>query len=738
MKFFSNLSPFAKVVAGLVLGIIFGIVVGEPAGILEVGGNAYIRLLQMTVLPYILVSLVSGLGRLDAQMARHIGALGGSLILFLWLVTMVTVLVMPFAYPDWTASAFFSTSLVEEGAPFDPLTLYIPANPFFSLSNTIVPAVVLFSICLGLALIAVPDKEGLLRGLHNLSEALMRIASFVAKLAPLGIFAISAAAAGTLRLEELGRLQVYLWVYLGAWTVLAIVTLPMLVAWATPLTYRDVLREARVAMVTAFATGTVLVVLPMIAERCKTLLTDRELMDEKAESTVDVLVPTAYSFPSAGTLLGLAFILFAAWFIGSPLSPAQYPSYTVIGALSAFGTMAVALPFMLDFFRLPTDLFQLYLLGSVVTARFATALAAMHGVVICLLGACAMMNRMSWRRLFEVGAAGVAIAAVAMAILGLGLTRTIPYEYTGDKSFVAMTLAGQAVESMQVEVPAPLTFDQRPRPRLEVIRERGSMRIGYLADRLPFAYRNSEAEVVGFDMDIMHDLAGDLGVTLEIVRLKMEETEAALEDGRIDLLLGGIVVTPERATQFAFSRSYFDQTLALIVRDHERDRYANLSAIAQYPDLKLAMLGSDYYQSAMREILPDVAVTEVDSPRAFLRGELDDVDALVYSAETGAAWTLIYPRFSVIVPRGLAYKAPIGFALPQGQPEFLSFVNTWLDLKEKNGAITRFYEHWILGKDETSREPRWSVLRNVLGIGAADDGEAESDPAGDREKPESD
>lgn len=67
MKFFTSLSPFSKVVAGLILGILFGIFIGEPAGVLEIGGNAHIRLLQVTVLPCILVSLISGLGRLGAR-----------------------------------------------------------------------------------------------------------------------------------------------------------------------------------------------------------------------------------------------------------------------------------------------------------------------------------------------------------------------------------------------------------------------------------------------------------------------------------------------------------------------------------------------------------------------------------------------------------------------------------------------------------------------------------------------
>jgi len=42
------------------------------------------------------------------------------------------------------------------------------------------------------------------------------------------------------------------------WLIFVIFTLPMLVAWATPFTYAEVIREARLAMITAFATGTVL------------------------------------------------------------------------------------------------------------------------------------------------------------------------------------------------------------------------------------------------------------------------------------------------------------------------------------------------------------------------------------------------------------------------------------------------------------------------------------------------
>jgi Na+/H+-dicarboxylate symporter len=87
-----KLTPFQRVIVSLVAGILAGLFFGEPMGKLEILGDVYIKLLQMTVIPYILVSLVGGLGKLDMQMAKRIGSRGGSLILFLWLLTMLSLL----------------------------------------------------------------------------------------------------------------------------------------------------------------------------------------------------------------------------------------------------------------------------------------------------------------------------------------------------------------------------------------------------------------------------------------------------------------------------------------------------------------------------------------------------------------------------------------------------------------------------------------------------------------------
>jgi len=715
IEFFKTLSAFQRVLLGLGLGILTGLFFGEATASLEIIGNAYIKLLQMTVLPYILVSLVLGLARLDVAHARRVGTIGLLLILMLWGITLISVLFLPLAYPDWTTSAFFSTSLVQEPEAFDPLTLYIPSNPFFSMANGVVPAVVVFGILLGSTIIVVPNKHHLLDSLSVLGDGLMRIASIVGKSAPIGIFAISAAAAGTLQVEQLSRLQVFLWSYVAVWIVLAYCTLPLLVAWATPFSYREVFKMSQVPMITALATGTVLVVVPMIAEECKKMLKEKNIKGDQADSMVDLLAPTCYSFPSVGTLLGLGFIMFGAWYVGSPLSVADYPSFVAIGAFVAFGSMPVAIPFMLDYFALPTDLFQLYLLGSVITARLATALAAMHGVAICLLGPAGVVGQLHLRKLGH--AILVSITIVAMMTIGLGftLTHTIPYEYTGEDDFIRRGLVSKPVPIKLIDSPTSLSEVELKRRRLDIIRDRGTLRVGYMPDRLPFAHRNQEGQITGFDLDLMHALARDLEISLEIARIELKNAAAMLDNGQLDIVVGGISVTPERAIKYTFTDSYMNQSIGLVVLDHRRDEFISIDNINELQDLRIDVPGSPYYLSALQSIYPNAELRKIDSPRSFFKQT--DADALAYTVEAGSAWSLIYPEYTALMPRGVKLKTPIAFAVPIREPKLLTYLNTWLVLSKTNGTTDKLYRYWILGEDLNGREPRWSIMHNVLGWG---------------------
>jgi Na+/H+-dicarboxylate symporter/ABC-type amino acid transport substrate-binding protein len=716
INFYKKMSPFQRVILALLLGISSGIIIGEPTGNLEFIGNAYIRLLQMTVLPYVLVSIIGGLGKLDSEMAAKIGMRAIKVIGIIWLAVMLTLLLLPLAYPDWETSGFFSTSLVTDAVKFNFLELYIPANIFSSLSNTIVPAVVLFSLLMGVALINVKNKDVFLTLTSNIGDSLMGVASFVAKLAPVGIFAISAAAAGTLQIEELGRLQVFLWVYLTAAALLGLVLLPLIIHWATPFSYKEVLSTAGEAVITALATGTVLVVLPMIVERCKELLEKHGMDCEETQSTVDVLVPTAYSFPSTGTLLGLGFILFSAWYVGSPLGIEQYPSYVIMGALTAFGSMAVAIPFLLDFFGLPADQFQLYLLGSVVTARFATGLAALHGFVVTLLVASAVLKRLKWHMMMQAIGLHLGVTLGVMILAGVTLTHLIPYEYTGIRTFESMELMAKPAKVKTFKELIPLSEADIARPRMDVIRERGSIRVAYFADTLPYAFRNDRNVVVGFEMEMIHQLAKDLDIDIELIRLKSRKIEPqALAEGSIDITVGGKVITPKRALDVSFSDSYTYHTAGLVMEDSKRDAFKTVQAIQAMAEPRLGVSNNEYYKKKVLELFPNAKLIHIDSPRKYFRGHYKQVDALVFSTEGGSAWSMLYPKYTAMVPKGLKLRAPVGFALPSGKIEYVQFINTWLKLKKENGFLKKVYDYWILGKNPKAIKPRWSVIKDVFG-----------------------
>lgn len=699
----------------MALGIATGAFFGESVEGFNLLGEAYIRLLQMTVLPYILVSLVGGLGRLDLRDAKRAGVIGGSLILLLWSVTLASLLFLPLAYPDWTTSAFFSTSLLEPAVPFDALGLYIPSNPFYSLANTVVPAVVVFSVLLGASLIAVPNKDELLKGLGVLGDGLMRMASAVGKLAPIGIFAISAAAAGTLEVEELSKLQVYLWCYVAVWVVLAYAVLPIMVSAATPLSYREVVGAAQVPMITALATGTVLVVLPMIVERCKELLAEHEIESDESESVVNLLAPTVYSFPSVGMLMGLGFVLFGAWYVGSPIGVLQYADFVGVGAFVAFGKMAVAIPFMLDYFALPADLFQLFLLGSVVTGRLTTAIAAVHGIVICLLGGAAIAGRLQIARLLRAAALGVVGIGIMLMLLGFVLTEAIPYEYAGEDEFISRGSVMESASASVLETPEPLPDIDRGNNRLDVIRERGTIRVGYMPDTLPYAHRNNQGAVVGYDMDLIHALARDLGVAVEIARIDLSDVVGWLDDGRLDIVIGGVPVMPDTALRISYSGVYIETTLGLVVRDHRRDEFSDKARIDGKKTLTLAVPDVPYYVAMSRRLFPNAEIQPVQSPRSFFTN--NDADALVYTVEAGAAWALIYPEFQAVVPKDVVVRVPLSFALPRGEVELTRYVNTWLELTKASGLSDKLYRYWFLGMDPRRAAPRWSILRNVLGVG---------------------
>jgi ABC-type amino acid transport substrate-binding protein len=340
----------------------------------------------------------------------------------------------------------------------------------------------------------------------------------------------------------------------------------------------------------------------------------------------------------------------------------------------------------------------------------------MHILALSLFSACAVggLVVVRWRKLLRFGA-----LTVVLTVLVLGAVRftfeAIGHEYEKYELFIARELLYEPVPSKVLrELPDEIDRVDREKPVLDRIRERGFLRVGYLKDRLPFAFQNANGRLVGFDVEMAHALARQLGVKLELVRIDWKDMAPLLERHYLDIVMSGIAVTPERVEKMTFSAAYLDETLAFVVRDYRRDEFSSRKAVQSQKGLKIGILDTPYYVAKLKAYLPEAEVVILDSPREFFTTRSHELDALLYSAEGGSSWSLIYPQFTVAVPHPDVLKSPIAYPLARGDVELVSFVSTWISLKQKDRTIDRLFDYWIRGEQTTRKRPRWSVVRNVL------------------------
>jgi ABC-type amino acid transport substrate-binding protein len=220
---------------------------------------------------------------------------------------------------------------------------------------------------------------------------------------------------------------------------------------------------------------------------------------------------------------------------------------------------------------------------------------------------------------------------------------------------------------------------------------------------------------VGFDVEMAHILAEDLGVELEFVPFEFDGLGQMLSSGQVDIAMSCIASLPDRYAYASFSRSYLDLTLAFIVRDHERELFSDLDALGQEEGLSIALVSSHYFEPRLRRLLPEVSIVSLEAAEDFFTDDSHGADALLLSAEEGAAYSYRYPRYTVARARQGGIQLPAAYAVPKGDIELMEFVGNWIDLKRKDGSIDELYDYWMLGGASRKKEPRWSVIRNVLG-----------------------
>ncbi len=117
---------------------------------------------------------------------------------------------------------------------------------------------------------------------------------------------------------------------------------------------------------------------------------------------------------------------------------------------------------------------------------------------------------------------------------------------------------------------------------LEAIKQAGVIKVGTSADYPPFESVDASGNKVGFDIDLMTEIASRLGVKLEWVDMPFDSLIAAVQEGKIDASISAFNYTEERDQTIDFSDAYYTSEDAFTVADSFAGKIVNPEDVAAY------------------------------------------------------------------------------------------------------------------------------------------------------------
>ena len=718
-----NLSLSTKVLIGVLAGIALGLFLGERVAWLSIAGDIFIGLLQMTVLPYIMISLIVNIGRLSIENAKKLIKYGLLFLGLLLAIGLVGLFILPFAFPEWGSGSFYSSDFVRETIPFDFVKLYIPANPFASMSNNVVPAVVLFSIFIGLGVMKLPNKEALLKPLDIMNAALNQVNKMIVKITPIGVFSIAAGVVSKLSWSDLSRLQGYLIIYLAAVVIMTFVVLPYVISIFTPYSPKTVFKFTRSTLITIFATGKIIVVFPQLIEDIKGIIADEKSGDAEAQSEVDIMMPLAYPFPNLGTFMIFVFVPFAAWYTGHALDLSDYPLFLSSTLLSSFVAPITGLPFSLNVLHIPNETFNLFMVSTVLTDRIRVVLGAFHLITLTLLSISASHGYMKFRKGKLIQGSLVIGVIFLVSIWGMNWMLTKNMEKI--PSNVEILNRFKLISKVQPSEILPAgSINPVPKWRgentLARIKRRGKIRIGFYEEAMPFTFFNDDSALVGLGIDLAHRLATDLEVSIEFVPIKRGCMIDGLGKDFYDIVMSDIFLSSKYAQEILLSEPYLTVSLALIT-NKENDELNTFESASELDSFTICYFEREEVASEYASFFGNAKIYPITDLNEFfdhlkadsLNGDSLKLDAYLTSAERASVLTIIYPGFKVVNPLPYHIKNSLVFPLANSDV-WKRYIDNWIEFRTKDGSIERMYDQWILGHEYKKKEPVWNVYDNIL------------------------
>jgi polar amino acid transport system substrate-binding protein len=232
---------------------------------------------------------------------------------------------------------------------------------------------------------------------------------------------------------------------------------------------------------------------------------------------------------------------------------------------------------------------------------------------------------------------------------------------------------------------------------VENVLKSGTLRVG-LDYFVPWAFKDKDGNLAGFEVDVANKLAKDMGVKVQFVPTEWSGIIPALLTDKFDVVIGGMGTTTERALKVNFTIPYEWSGMDVVVNKKLLPNVTTLEELNKESVVIAVHLGTTA-EASIKKYCPNAQVHKFDTDDAMVQDMLNGNSVAAFSSiPTPAFWVADYPDTLYRPLGGVIFdREPNGFAVKKGDPDTLTFFNTWITnnedwLKERS-------DYWYGTKD---------------------------------------
>lgn len=269
----------------------------------------------------------------------------------------------------------------------------------------------------------------------------------------------------------------------------------------------------------------------------------------------------------------------------------------------------------------------------------------------------------------------------------------MPEPRHGRRAALSLLAAGSALAALP-------RGSAQARP-LEQVLSTKKLRVGINPTLPPFGVFNDRNQIDGFDADIARELARLLKAELEIVQVGSPDRVPFVQSDRVDLVMGSITRTVDRALVIDFTIPLHSQSMVVLAREGTSVPL-NKPADLNNKDVKLVQVRGTTGIPWIQANAPQAQVTLLDNyPDVFRALAQGRADALVDVYESVAIPMKNQPNVRWRVLDEVLATMWTGIGVQKGNSTLREAVNVALFDMQSRGFVNAAWEKWFGGPMRT-------------------------------------